>query len=129
MIEGTAASRSVTKASALARRRGAYSAMNSAMPIPTGTASSMAMTAETRVPNARAAIPKTGGLPSGFQLCSVKKFAVFDVSDGVARQMRNRAIAAMMTSTREPAPKEIPRKTRSPRRTLAPLMGELVASV
>jgi hypothetical protein len=72
------------------------------------------------VPNSSAAIPKTGGELSGNHWVSVKKLAVLVVKDGIERQIRKTAIAAMMTNTAIPEFRLSPRKTRSPRRCALP---------
>ena len=58
MIDGTAASRSTTKASGFASRLGAYCVMHRATPIEIGTASSMAKAELSTVVQSRPAMPK-----------------------------------------------------------------------
>ena len=77
------------------------------------------MTAESSVPQASAAMPKTDGVVSGNQTLVVKKLAVLAWSAGTVRQIRKTAMAAMMTSTNAPAAADRPRKIRSPSRTAA----------
>ena len=57
--------------------------MNSAMPIATGTAMTIARTELSTVPNARAAMPKTW-LPFGSQASSEKKWPLFACRAGTA---------------------------------------------
>ena len=78
------------------------------------------MSAVMIVPNSSAAIPKTGGELSGNHWVSVKKLAEFVVRDGIERQIRKTAIAAMITRTAIPEVRLSPRNTRSPRRCALP---------
>jgi hypothetical protein len=94
--------------------------MNSAIRA-TGTASSMAMVALITVPNSSAAAAKAGGFASGNHSVLVKNGTELACSAGIAFQMRKAPMVAMMTSTSTPAPREIPRKTRSPSRRAPPV--------
>ena len=71
------------------------------------------------VTHSRSGMPNWMGLASTFQTRSVKKFAEFARSEGMACATRKNAIAAMSTTTNAPEPIENPLKMRSPRR-LAP---------
>ena len=73
--------------------------------------------------NSSAAIPNWTGLSSGSHCWNVKKLAVLARSAGTDRKIRNAAMAAMISSTVAPAATLSDRKTRSPRRTAAPLIS------
>src|SRR6478672_165545 len=94
--------------------------MNIATPTAIGTPMAIAMMEETTVPKNTAAIPKTAGLPCGFQVWVVKMFPVFSVNAGIAFQIRKIAIAAMITSSSPPEPAARALNTRSPIRIELP---------
>src|SRR6476661_866713 len=94
--------------------------MNNAIPTAIGTPTSIAMNADITVPKNTAAIPNTGGLPCGFQVCVVNRLPVFWVNAGIAFQTRKIAIAAITTSRTAPDPAANALNTRSPTRTDRP---------
>ncbi|CAM5725818.1 hypothetical protein SALBM311S_01326 [Streptomyces alboniger] len=89
---------------------------NSAIATAIGTAITMAMIEETTVPNARTAMPNFAGSRLVFHSKAVKKLASSLPIAIEARYVRKTAIAAMITSSRMPEPRERPRKTSSPTR-------------
>ena len=98
---GTAASRSTREVIGRRSPRGAYSVMNRAAPIDSGTAMTRAMIAISTVPSSTAEMPNRP--LSGVQLCSVRKLHPAARSAGRARARRNAPISAISASVADAA--------------------------
>src|SRR5665647_1465667 len=116
MIDGTAASRSISAAAGRLSQAGEYWVMNKATHTPTGTAIAMAITDELIVTHARLAMPKRGLSPPTVHSLDVRKFALFLTRAGRAWDNRKTAIRVTREMTSTPAPLAAPPKRRSPSR-------------
>ena len=88
--------------------------MNRAVPIPIGTAMTMARIDVHSVPKIRTEIPQDGGSASGSHCWFVSSDPVLFCKAGIDFQTRNAAMAASTTRTVIPAPVVRKRKLRSP---------------
>jgi hypothetical protein len=115
---GTAAIRSTTVTSVRRSRRGAYSEMNSAVPVASGTATVIATSPTRTVPASTAAMPK---LPaSGSHRCVVRNPQPRARSASAARIARKKPTSAMTERTATALPRVTPRNARSARSTDCP---------
>ncbi len=102
--------RSIAAISGRRRAGGAYSEMNRAAAIPTGIAMTSAMTAISTPSGRIAAMPNW--VPLNCDV--VKKPKPADLKAGMERATRKIRMLAVITRTRSPAARMVPRKMRSP---------------